>query len=120
MKKLEIGDGLGSIRCFSLQHFTRSMRLGDGFGFDWGVEFGPIEGKLWEVELSLVRVELAESDYIRTGTLTYRIQADTCRESAATNVKFVLTGISVSIRLGTLIFRYEPAGTARTGRYLEP
>ncbi|GMQ09009.1 hypothetical protein CsSME_00052514 [Camellia sinensis var. sinensis] len=34
MKKLEIGDGLGSIRCFSWQHFTRSMPLGDGFGFD--------------------------------------------------------------------------------------
>ncbi|GMP73552.1 hypothetical protein CsSME_00031272 [Camellia sinensis var. sinensis] len=58
MKELEIGDGLGSIRCFSLQHFTRSMPLEDGFGFDWGVEFGPIEGKLWGVELSLVRLGL--------------------------------------------------------------
>ncbi|GMP74037.1 hypothetical protein CsSME_00031573 [Camellia sinensis var. sinensis] len=58
MKKLEIGDGLGSIRCLSLQHFTRSMPLGDGFRFDWGVAFGPIEGKLWGVELSLVRLGL--------------------------------------------------------------
>ncbi|GMP69556.1 hypothetical protein CsSME_00028770 [Camellia sinensis var. sinensis] len=58
MKELEIGDGLGSIRCFSLQHFTRSMPLEDGFGFDWGVEFGPIERKLWGVELSLVRLGL--------------------------------------------------------------
>ncbi|GMP74036.1 hypothetical protein CsSME_00031573 [Camellia sinensis var. sinensis] len=72
------------------------MPLGDGFRFDWGVAFGPIEGKLWGVELSLVR--LAESDYIGTGMLTYRIQADTCPESAATDVKFVLTGISAPDR----------------------
>ncbi|GMP75210.1 hypothetical protein CsSME_00032383 [Camellia sinensis var. sinensis] len=53
-------------------------------------------------------------------SLTYRIQPDTYRESAAMNVKFSLAGIPVSIRLGPTIFRYEPASTARTGRYLEP
>ena len=62
----------------------------------------------------------AESDNIGTVSLTYRSQADSCRESAATDVKFSLTGIPGSIRLGTPIFRYEPAGTERTGRYLEP
>ncbi|KAL7224127.1 hypothetical protein ACSBR1_025563 [Camellia fascicularis] len=71
---------------------------------------------LWSILFSFA----AESDYIGTVSFTYRIQADTCRESAATNVKFSLTGIPVSIQLGTPIFRYEPAGTARTGRYLEP
>ncbi|THG14356.1 hypothetical protein TEA_018910 [Camellia sinensis var. sinensis] len=85
------------------------MPLGDGFGFDWGVEFGPIEGKHWGVELSLVR--LAKSDYIGTGTLTYRIQADTCRESAATDVKFVLTGIlegfDLGLRFGMIVCRND-------------
>ncbi|GMP62888.1 hypothetical protein CsSME_00024815 [Camellia sinensis var. sinensis] len=42
MKKLEIGDGLGSIRYFSLQHFTRSM--------PWEMDLGFIG------ELSLVRL----------------------------------------------------------------
>ena len=60
------------------------------------------------------------SDCIGNKSLTYRIQADTYRESAATDGKFILTGIPVSIWLGLPIFRYEPAGTARTGRYLEP
>ena len=50
----------------------------------------------------------------------YRIRADTCRESADTDVKSNLTGIPVSIRRGPPIFRYESAGTGRTGRYLEP
>ncbi|CAL5365389.1 unnamed protein product [Camellia sinensis] len=50
----------------------------------------------------------------------YRIRADTCRESTDTDVKSNLAGIPVSIRLGPPIFRYEPAGTGRTGRYLEP
>ncbi|KAL7263487.1 hypothetical protein ACSBR1_001607 [Camellia fascicularis] len=63
---------------------------------------------------------VALPDRIGTVSLTYRIQADTYRESAATDAKFILTGIPVSIRLGTPLFRYEPAGTARTGRYLEP
>ncbi|THG12970.1 hypothetical protein TEA_026328 [Camellia sinensis var. sinensis] len=62
----------------------------------------------------------AVSDCIGNKSLTYRIQADTYRESADTDGKFILTGIPVSIQLGPAIFRYEPASTARTGRYLEP
>ncbi|KAL7210434.1 hypothetical protein ACSBR1_031897 [Camellia fascicularis] len=63
---------------------------------------------------------VAVPDRIGTVSLTYRIQADTYRESAATDAKFILTSIPVSIRLGTSLFQYEPAGTTHTGRYLEP
>ena len=48
-----MGMGFGSIQCFSLQHFTRSMPPGDGFGFDWGFGFSPIEGFSLEVVTNL-------------------------------------------------------------------